>query len=200
VSDEAEENASGPGVDAVKPQFAVGPKLQAVRLVRGLSQRELARRANITNGTLSLIEQGKVSPSLASLEKILGAVPMSLSEFFSETPQAPVIHRAEEWVVQQQGGAESRLMPFHAGFEDTLRLLECRLAPEACQTASALLGVASGLMAGIVLEGELELRLDGVCQCLQVGDGFQFLGRRGQRLRNPGTSSCRFILFFQPAT
>ena len=51
--------------------FDVGRRLQSIRQSIGLSQRELARRANITNGSLSMIEQGKVSPSISSLEKIL---------------------------------------------------------------------------------------------------------------------------------
>ena len=41
----------------------VGAHLKAVRTMYGLSQRELAKRAGVTNGTISLIEQNRVSPS-----------------------------------------------------------------------------------------------------------------------------------------
>ncbi|MDX1657167.1 MAG: helix-turn-helix transcriptional regulator, partial [Candidatus Competibacteraceae bacterium] len=37
--------------------FDLGARLRVVREARGLSQRELARRAGVTNGTISLIEQ-----------------------------------------------------------------------------------------------------------------------------------------------
>ena len=40
----------------------VGARLKHVREVHGLSQRELARRAGVTNGLISLIEQNRVSP------------------------------------------------------------------------------------------------------------------------------------------
>jgi DNA-binding XRE family transcriptional regulator len=40
----------------------VGAHLKAVRKMHGLSQRELAKRAGVTNGTISLIEQNRVSP------------------------------------------------------------------------------------------------------------------------------------------
>ena len=70
----------------------VGARLRSVRTSFGLSQRELARRAGVTNGLISLIEQNRVSPSVSSLKKLLDAVPMSLAEFFtldlSATPQA----------------------------------------------------------------------------------------------------------------
>ncbi|HPE72850.1 MAG TPA: helix-turn-helix domain-containing protein, partial [Candidatus Competibacter sp.] len=45
--------------------FDLGTRLRAVREQYGLSQRELARRAGVTNGTISLIEQNKNSPSVA---------------------------------------------------------------------------------------------------------------------------------------
>ena len=37
----------------------VSVRLKAVRLMHGLSQRELAKRAGVTNGMISLIEQGR---------------------------------------------------------------------------------------------------------------------------------------------
>ena len=61
----------------------VGAHLRAVRTLYGLSQRELAKRAGVTNGLISLIEQNRVSPSVSSLKKVLDAIPMSLAEFFT---------------------------------------------------------------------------------------------------------------------
>ena len=59
----------------------VGVHLKAVRQVYGLSQRELAKRAGVTNGLISLIEQNRVSPSTAvgSGDGILTA----LADFFT---------------------------------------------------------------------------------------------------------------------
>ena len=70
---------SNPGaVDA-----GIGARLRAVRAAYGLSQRELARRAGVTHGTISLIETERVSPSVSSLKKVLDGIPMSLAEFFT---------------------------------------------------------------------------------------------------------------------
>src|SRR5688572_33400653 len=70
----------------------VGARLRSVRITFGLSQRALARRAGVTNGLISLIEQNRVSPSVSSLKKVLDGVPMTLAEFFTldmaATPQA----------------------------------------------------------------------------------------------------------------
>ena len=62
----------------------VGVRLQSIRKSKGLSQRELAKRAGVTNSTISMIEKNSVSPSISSLRKVLGGIPMSMVQFFSE--------------------------------------------------------------------------------------------------------------------
>jgi transcriptional regulator with XRE-family HTH domain len=74
----------------------VGARLRMVRDKFGLSQRELAKRAGVTNGTISLIEQNRVSPSISSLKKVLEGLPMSLADFFTfdaETAAQQVFYR-----------------------------------------------------------------------------------------------------------
>ena len=55
----------------MEADFDVGQRLRGVREMHSLSQRELAKRAGVTNGTISLIEQNRVSPSIGSLRKVL---------------------------------------------------------------------------------------------------------------------------------
>ena len=62
----------------------IGARLQLVRKSKGMSQRELAKRVGVTNSTISLIEQNKVSPSVSSLKKVLG--PGEAYYFESRTP------------------------------------------------------------------------------------------------------------------
>src|SRR3984893_8360860 len=61
----------------------VATRLQYIRKKNGLSQRELAKRAGVTNGLISLIEQNRVSPSVGSLKKVLDGIPMALADFFT---------------------------------------------------------------------------------------------------------------------
>ena len=49
----------------------IGHRLKAVRTKAALSQRELAKRSGVTNGFISQIEKNQVSPSVASLRKVL---------------------------------------------------------------------------------------------------------------------------------
>src|SRR4029077_8620218 len=60
----------------------VGARMRSVRTTFGLSQRALARRAGVTNGLISLIEVGRVSPSVRWLKKVLDGLPLCPAEFF----------------------------------------------------------------------------------------------------------------------
>lgn len=60
----------------------VGIRLKLIRETYGISQRELAKRAGVTNSSISMIELGQVSPSIQSLERILSVIPIRLAVFF----------------------------------------------------------------------------------------------------------------------
>jgi transcriptional regulator with XRE-family HTH domain len=53
---------------------SAGELLRGTRERHGLSQRRLARRAGTTQAAVSRIERGLVSPSLDTLERLLGAM------------------------------------------------------------------------------------------------------------------------------
>ena len=92
--------------------LAVGVRLKAVREAAGLSQRELAKRAGVTNGTVSMIEQEAHAPSLASLHRILTAIPISLADFFAlPTSRRDVLfYDAADLAVVSRGAADLRVL------------------------------------------------------------------------------------------
>ena len=83
-----EETAGRSDADAGDPSEGVGSRLRYLRDMHGLSQRELARRAGLTHGTIGSIERDAISPSVGSLRKILDSFPMTLSEFFALNPDS----------------------------------------------------------------------------------------------------------------
>ena len=64
--------------------FDTGARLKAEREARKLSQRQLAAVANVTAAMISMIEQNRTSPSIATMKKILSGLNMPLSAFFAE--------------------------------------------------------------------------------------------------------------------
>jgi len=171
---------------------SLGERLQAVRKQQGLSQRELARRADVTNSTLSMIEQGKVSPSVSSLEKILAAIPMSIQEFFSDNLEIqPPVFRDSDFVKVHKDGTENSIMPLTEAGRDGVYLSRQSYAPGS-QVSSEWM-IRKGFVGGIVVAGELILKLDGNEYQLGVGEGFHFSLHRNHSLANRGDSDCIVI-------
>lgn len=180
----------------------IGKKLQTVRKARGLSQRELASRAGLTNGTISLIEKNKTSPSIASLKRLLDAIPMSMSEFFSalEDDSAPrFFYRAEDFIElsPQDIGMEGRnaalvsLRQLGDSSRHSLQVLH-ETYPPGADTGAELLA-HDGEEAGIIIRGGIEITVDGQVQRLGAGDGYMFDSRLPHRFRNVGDEDCVIV-------
>lgn len=177
----------------------VGKQLRAVRTAFGLSQRELAKRAGVTNGMVSLIEQGRVSPSVGSLQKILAAFPMTMAEFFTRDmeSEADVVFRAADLPNMGTGDIEYRLVA--ASRRDRkMSILWETYAPDS-DTGEDLL-THSGEEGGVVVEGELELTVAGKTWTLGPGDSYYFDSRLPHRFRNTGAAPARIVSANSPPT
>ncbi|MDO4267059.1 MAG: helix-turn-helix domain-containing protein [Eubacteriales bacterium] len=69
----------------------IGSKLKEIRVLKGLTQEELADRAELSKGFISQLERNLTSPSIATLTDILQCLGTSLSEFFYEPPEEQIV-------------------------------------------------------------------------------------------------------------
>ncbi len=178
----------------------IGQKLRAIRKKRGLSQRELATRAGLTNGTISLIEQNKTSPSVASLKSLLDAIQVSMAEFFAtlEDPsQSKYFYSAQEFTeIAPPDGEDPQtqllsLRQLGKAQDHALQLLHERYAPGADTGPGMLSHEAEE--AGVVIRGEIEVTVDDDVRLLGPGDGYLFNSRLPHRFRNTGLEDCEII-------
>lgn len=65
----------------------VGSRLRLLRINQGFSLRALAERSGLNINTLSLIENGKSSPSVSTLQQISFALKVPITRFFESEPQ-----------------------------------------------------------------------------------------------------------------
>jgi transcriptional regulator with XRE-family HTH domain len=188
---------SAPAVQDLKHRMElnidVGARLRGLRTTFGLSQRELARRAGVTNGLISLIEQNRVSPSVSSLKKVLDGVPMSLAEFFTLDPGASVpqsFFAAEELVELGNPEVSLRLIAAQrAGRQMTI--LHERYAPGSGTGDDMLMH--RGEEGGVVVRGKVELTVGGVSRVLGPGEAYYFASQLPHRFRNVGREACEII-------
>jgi len=177
----------------------VGKQLRSVRTAFGLSQRELAKQAGVTNGMISLIEQERVSPSIGSLQKILAAFPMTMADFFTRDMEGRerVVFRAADLPDVGTGDIQYRLVA--ASRHDRKMSILWESYEPGTDTGEDLL-THSGEEGGVVVEGELELTVAGKTWVLGAGDAYYFDSRLPHRFRNPGKVPARIVSANTPPT
>jgi DNA-binding XRE family transcriptional regulator len=60
--------------DELEPEYQIAEMIIRARYEKSLTQKELADRAGLGQASLSRIETGKVSPDIATLQKIASAL------------------------------------------------------------------------------------------------------------------------------
>ncbi len=71
----------------------LGDRLRDLRRQQGLSLRVLAEKSGLSANTLSLIENGKTSPSVSTLQQIAVALNIPITSFFDfKSSRTPVIY------------------------------------------------------------------------------------------------------------
>ncbi len=105
---ELETGSGAPSVTDRPLERAIGMQIRELRRRFHLSVADLASAASISGGMLSKIENGQISPSLATLQALAGALNVSISTLFStfEEKRDCSYVRADQGVVIERRGTK----------------------------------------------------------------------------------------------
>jgi transcriptional regulator with XRE-family HTH domain/predicted Fe-Mo cluster-binding NifX family protein len=92
-------NAPANITSEISPEILVGRRLRDLRTRQGFSLRALAEKSGLNVNTLSLVENGKSSPSVSTLQQLSVALNVPISGFFESQP---VKHRVVYTPSQQR--------------------------------------------------------------------------------------------------
>lgn len=187
--------------------FDTGARLREERERRRLSQRQLAAATGVTSGMISLIEQNRSSPSIATLKKILLGLDITLSAFFA----APDDTAGPKWFFRRaelreitpaakRGEAGGGVVFRQIGRPGAspIQMLHETYAPGA-DTGPELYS-HDAEEAGIVLSGRIQVTVGSESQILGAGDGYLFNSRTPHRFFNPGPDECVVVSACTPPT
>ncbi len=177
----------------------IGERLRALRLRRGLSQRQLARQASVANATISQIEAGKLNPTVGMLKRVLDGIPINLSEFFGDEPERPdrFFFRADELTEIADGGVS--YLQVGANLSNrAIQFLRERYRPGAGTGRHAIRH--EGEECGIVLAGRLAVTVGEASAILRAGDAYYFRSTEPHSFHNPGSEPCELITACTPPT
>ena len=176
-------------------QQAVGDLVRRLREQRGLSLRALAGATEFSPSFISQLENGQVSPSIASMERIANTLGVTLGEFFASLGSAEggVVVRVSERIElpsQWSHATIEALSPMNRGrlIEPILITLEPDGRSGKHPTSQPREEFA------FVLEGEVELTLGPDTLRLRAGDAVTILRGELRRWINPGTTVARVLV------
>ncbi|MBN2292407.1 MAG: helix-turn-helix domain-containing protein [Pirellulales bacterium] len=175
----------------------VGPRLKILRERSQLSIRQLAEKADVTPGIISCIERGKNSPSIATLQKVLGALGTDLGAFFSNgsaKQEKPLFLRENMQLVQDEN--RNYTIVFARDPELAVEVLDEQIRPsdELPEMETLRCDVA-----GYILMGMLELEVEGKKKALlRPGDAFYVVKETPHRGRAVGDETVRAITVYCP--
>lgn len=75
----------------------IGQKIKQLRILKGLTQEELADRAELSKGFISQVERDLTSPSIATLMDILQCLGTTISDFFNDEKEEQVVFSQEDY-------------------------------------------------------------------------------------------------------
>jgi transcriptional regulator with XRE-family HTH domain len=175
----------------------VGARLRMLRASAGLSIRALAEMSGLNVNTLSLIENGKTSPSVSTLQQLAGALGVPVTEFF-ETAQG------SKTVVHQKSGERPRALFAHGAMEDLgtgmprfgAEPLIVTLEAKADSGKNPI--VHTGREFVYCLDGLVEYTVDSETYSLGPGDSLLFEAYLPHRWKNVDAQPSRVLLVLCP--
>lgn len=182
--------------DSGANHLQVGARIRHARILKGMLMRDLAHAVGCDESMISKIEGGKVTPSLVMLDKIVVALDRDMASFFGlEIDEHKLVQTPEDRVTVEgdalrggKGVSYERLVPFAAG-----NLLEANIHNVAPGGEKNDPITHQGEAVGYLLEGEIDLNIDGTTYQMKAGDSFFFKAHLTNGYRNTGTAVARII-------
>jgi len=188
--------------DKTRQAGRLGEKVRQLRLASHKSLGDLAAAVDTSRSFLSQIEQGKTSPSLMTLKSIAAALGVTVGSLIDEPPpadQAAAVVKmdARPRIEQLQAGVVIEALTYR-DMHKTMQPMILRLAAGASSGQNGY--VHTGQEFGIVLQGDLQVDIDGVRHHLREGDSIYFDASRPHRFTNDSEGETVAVWVVTPAT
>ena len=175
----------------------LGQKIKELRMMYGLTQEELADRAELSKGFISQLERDLTSPSIATLVDVLSCLGTDLAHFFSDLEPEQVVFKPDDMFTKIDEDAKSTtcwLVP--NAQKNRMEPILLTLQPGGHSYED---DPHEGEEFGYVLSGSVLLTVGGAKHKLKKGDSFYFSPTRPHSLVNRGKSDSKDRMGYRPA-
>lgn len=188
-------DTSSSGTPAVADPVKVGARIKALREGLGLSLRELGQRSGVSAATLSQVERGESSPSLANAARIADGLELSLSQMLrlDEGRHVAIVRAGSGRRRSRRGHEVEELTPPLPGQRADVSVHVLDPAASTGGEGDPPMHEAGSRETLVVLEGEVELMIDGERHQLTAGDSATYDADLSHQITNNGTARARML-------
>jgi transcriptional regulator with XRE-family HTH domain len=173
---------------------SIGERIRKARLAREMTLQDLADISGVSPSMLSLVERGRVAPSVGSLIVIAEALGVAMSDLVaaqSVQKERIVVRPSDQRVIEHAKHVVRRLLR-----EDSARGVSVAISEFPPNTDSAPIALShTGYEFGFVLDGRLTVEIEGKSYIVEKGDLISYSSRRSHRIWNHGKRNARAIWF-----
>jgi transcriptional regulator with XRE-family HTH domain len=176
----------------------VGKKIREIRSRRHLSLRKLAERSGLNINTLSLVENGKSSPSVSTLQHLARAMKVPMTAFFESEPDPKQVVFMRHDQRPQATFASTRMENLGKDLTENAVQPFVVVLEHGGSSGSELI-VHTGHEFVYCLSGKILYLIDGIRYELEPGDSIAFESHLPHRWENLDEGESQMILVICPA-
>jgi len=178
-------------------------RIREYRKRRGLTLRQLSEKVGCTHSYISQVEKGLAVPSLSMVGKLASALKISVIDLFNGLPDDPEgswhLPKAERRTIQYPDGKVSTQLLVSRIASKKMEPLISTIRPGGTSDEAERMDHPSGTEEFVmVLQGELDFRINGKAFHLLEGDTLDFDGRLPHSWANNGQGTAEVLFVFSP--
>ena len=175
----------------------VSALLRSARGERGLSVSKLARASGLSRSFLVQVEAGQVSPSVASLQKLVSAMGMTLGDLFVQVRPSGLVVRREQRPSLRYRGLDLEDQLLVPSMRGKLQVMWSIIEPGGGSGEEPYVHEADEECV-LVIHGLLDITVNGHQYRLRRGDAITFSSRLPHQWRNPSARSTQCVWVITP--
>ena len=185
----------GQYMDAEFIMTKVGTRLRDLRKQNGLTQQELADRAELTKGFISQLERGQVTPSLVTLLDLIECLGTTPSEFFRTEDTEKLVYGEKDYFekIDDDGNRIEWIIP--SAQSNQMEPVLVTLRPHSALNTDE---PHNGEEFGYVLSGRIVLVRDEIRYEVRTGESFYYEASRPHRIENQSGRTASFLWVSTP--